>query len=77
MTIKDRLSNFKQRYAELLQETQESNENWGDESYDKEVGDAIWEETRKTYKKAALHMATNKTQSAGFNPFTWKPDLFY
>lgn len=45
-------SKFKQRYSELLQQTQETNQNWGDEFYDKDVGNAIWNETKKTYKQA-------------------------
>lgn len=84
MTIKDRLSALKNRYIELLEETQKSNENWGDDTYTKEeakeLADQVWTETKKFYGKATRHIITNcnkKNKSKGLNPFTWKPDLFY
>ncbi|MGX3020380.1 hypothetical protein [Ursidibacter sp. B-7004-1] len=57
MPIKDRLTKLKNRYSELLAETQESNNTWGDEFYDKEAAQESWK-CAKTFMVTCVSKAT-------------------
>ncbi|KAE9541363.1 hypothetical protein HT665_04100 [Ursidibacter maritimus] len=57
MPIKDKLTKLKNRYSELLAETQESNNTWGDEFYDEKAAQESWE-CAKTFMVSCVSKVT-------------------